>query len=191
MLQLERTPKEARWQALRHEFSCTTDALGLPIDECILEVVVALNACGLPTAASCAGHLDHGEGAPWIMIEPPAVAGLRAQITILQALHTPGQWSPVVEEMVHLAATARTLQQEPRRTLAGHVRQFYQQRVTDQDSRLRLMHREWLGRTELSPSGINRQRRRAPAERAAKLAVYQEEMQAFGAFLKTAYFRQK
>jgi len=45
------------------------DGIGYPIDEGILEAVVALNMIGLHTCQSCEGHLDDGLPYPWIDFE--------------------------------------------------------------------------------------------------------------------------
>lgn len=46
-----------------------TDGQGCPIDEGIVETVVALNLLGLPTCQSCEGHLDDGWPYPWVDFE--------------------------------------------------------------------------------------------------------------------------
>ena len=53
--------KVARW----------TDALGERVDLGIRDAVVALNLTGIPTEASCEGHLDHGKPGPWVEIGVP------------------------------------------------------------------------------------------------------------------------
>lgn len=42
------------------------DGMGCPIDEGILQTVVALNLLGLRTSQSCEGHLDGGLPYPWL-----------------------------------------------------------------------------------------------------------------------------
>lgn len=42
------------------------DGMGCPIDEGVLQTVVALNLLGLRTSQSCEGHLDGGLPYPWL-----------------------------------------------------------------------------------------------------------------------------
>ncbi|MDO8471868.1 MAG: hypothetical protein Q7S64_01785 [bacterium] len=56
-----------KWRA---KLAQTTDALGKPIDAGIFDLVLYLNVLGFHTAQSCAGHVDWGEFAPWVEIEP-------------------------------------------------------------------------------------------------------------------------
>ena len=55
-----------KWQETAAWAQEVTDAIGCPIDAGILDTVIALNALGVHTLASCEGHLDHGIAAPWI-----------------------------------------------------------------------------------------------------------------------------
>jgi hypothetical protein len=57
------TPKEQYWHEVRPRIAQMTDKLGKDVDAEIAEAVVALNALGILTSASCEGHLDHGTGA--------------------------------------------------------------------------------------------------------------------------------
>jgi hypothetical protein len=43
------------------------DALGVPVDEAIEDVVVALRLLGFNTISSCAGHLDRPATGPYVM----------------------------------------------------------------------------------------------------------------------------
>jgi hypothetical protein len=79
------------WKELAEKFSHVTDKIDMPIDEGILETVVALNALDIPTSMSCEGHLDHGLSYPWVDIElhrnqsdPPEIALIRDNIRELQ-----------------------------------------------------------------------------------------------------------
>lgn len=48
------------------------DSQGLPVDEEIKFAIAALMVAGIPTSASCAGHLDSGDPFPWVRIGQPA-----------------------------------------------------------------------------------------------------------------------
>jgi hypothetical protein len=50
------------WKELAEKFSYVTDKIGKPIDEGILETVVAFNVLDITPSMSCEGHLDHGCG---------------------------------------------------------------------------------------------------------------------------------
>jgi hypothetical protein len=56
---------------LRNRLRRVTDGLGAPIDEGILDTVVAMNAVGLRTSQSCQGHRN-GRGTlyPWVEVAP-------------------------------------------------------------------------------------------------------------------------
>lgn len=59
------------WNKLSANADRVRDGLGRRADEGIKEAVVAFNTIGLPTAASCEGHIDHGVPAPWIDVGAP------------------------------------------------------------------------------------------------------------------------
>src|SRR5690242_14200340 len=87
-------PAERMWQVVSEKMRQTTDGLGKGIDPGIFETVVGLNVLGIPTVASCEGHLDRAMAAPWIEIEPPEVQALRQELRAQQELEgvqrTPG-----------------------------------------------------------------------------------------------------
>src|SRR6266702_7167055 len=58
-----------QWDDLVKHFCSVSDRLGMPIDDEIFDTVVALNALGITTTMSCAGHITRDEGDiryPWI-----------------------------------------------------------------------------------------------------------------------------
>lgn len=60
---------DQRWNDLVKHFCSISDRLGMPIDDEIFETVVALNALGITTTMSCAGHITRDEGDiryPWV-----------------------------------------------------------------------------------------------------------------------------
>lgn len=59
------------WDELTEIFSHVTDRIGRSIDKGIFDTVVALNALGIATSASCEGHLDHGLPYPWVDVKEP------------------------------------------------------------------------------------------------------------------------
>lgn len=63
--------------------------IGAPIDPAILEAVVGLNAFGINTEASCAGHLDHGNAHLWIEQALSIASLLRALIVEIDGYDLP------------------------------------------------------------------------------------------------------
>lgn len=61
--------KQEIWDRISDDVDLWVDQLGCPIDSEIKEIVVALNAMGIKTTASCEGHLDHGYAYPWVELE--------------------------------------------------------------------------------------------------------------------------
>ena len=61
--------KDQVWQQTFEQVALTTDALGRRIDIGIMGLVLALNAHGIRTTASCEGHTDHGYSYPWVWID--------------------------------------------------------------------------------------------------------------------------
>lgn len=53
-------------EAIRGKVEQMRDRLGKPVDKKVKKLVVGLNYCGIPTVASCEGHLDHGLPYPWV-----------------------------------------------------------------------------------------------------------------------------
>lgn len=59
----------ANWNDAEAFVRRITDGLGCPIDEGIVETVVAFNLLGLRTCQSCEGHLIDGLPYPWVDLE--------------------------------------------------------------------------------------------------------------------------
>lgn len=108
------TDKRQRWDQLVEALRATTDALGLPIGDGIVEAVVVLNALGLATIASCEGHLDRGEdGAPYPWIEVEATSDPKRTL----------------DEDIQQALLVRA-------RLMDYLERFYTDRVVSLDQRL-------------------------------------------------------
>jgi len=60
--------KQERWNTIVLKVEGFRDQLGKEIDPGIKGTIVALQALGFETHASCEGHLDHGMKAPWVDI---------------------------------------------------------------------------------------------------------------------------
>jgi hypothetical protein len=61
--------KAAKWDQIREDVKLLVDKLGKPVDDGIIETVTAFQALGFSTAASCAGHVEHGCPYPWVDFE--------------------------------------------------------------------------------------------------------------------------
>lgn len=182
------------WQATAEQLSHTTDALGKGIDPGIFEAVVALNALGIPTVASCEGHLERAIAAPWIDVEPPEVLPLRQQLRELQdqegVQRTPGATYLPSEAVTHLRQEIKARQLATRRQLLAALDAFYRDRWVPADRRLIITSREWLGRSRLECQGTDFQEVAEPATRQQKLVEYQQEMWAFTTHLRARYDEQ-
>lgn len=58
--------KRKVWDAQAAEVDAYTDGLGQPVDEGVKDLVIVCNLLGLPTDASCEGHIGWGTGAPYV-----------------------------------------------------------------------------------------------------------------------------
>lgn len=59
------------YEDVAREVESLKDDLGLPIDDGIKKIVIALRLWGFPTDASCEGHLSDGLPYPWVEIYAP------------------------------------------------------------------------------------------------------------------------
>lgn len=188
--------KEAQWVQMVEHCRRVVDKLGQPIDEGILETVVALNLLGIHTIASCEGHLAYGAYAPWIDIQTPGVK--EAQKLVSDAFKDcdeqveAGKLSPI--ELGQLYAHARQLDQQTeekylaeRNKLMEYLAHFYMNRHSPHDRMLTIQHRPASARLE--SQGAYFQRVASDERRAQKLPEYQEEMREFTVFLKELFLR--
>lgn len=67
--------KDQVWERVFDRVARTADGLGRRIDLGVMGLVLALNASGVRTTASCEGHMDHGHPFPWVWV-PSADSGL-------------------------------------------------------------------------------------------------------------------
>jgi hypothetical protein len=174
------------WDATAEKFRKVTDRIGRPIDDGIFDTVVALNALGITTSASCEGHLDHGLSHPWIDV----------QLSELTDFYTPemAQMSEDIRKMrVRLCESytpeMRQLQEEWERMRSGErlklfsmLADFYKDRVVSYD---RMITFSVLGR--IRSQGGDYLSLLPEDERALRMKDYQQEMRAFTEFLKSIY----
>jgi hypothetical protein len=176
------TSKNQEWEKLEREFKRTVDRLGKHIDAGILDTVVALNANGINTTASCEGHLDWGAPYPWVDVDSsdPRIAEIDQQIAILLSEGKKPETEQLYLEIAHL-----NYQEELK--LGSVLEAFYQHHPIVYDRHIIFIH-DIRGGCRIQSLGADTQEFRTPDDQALKLAEYQAEMQAFTDFLKGCFF---
>jgi len=189
--------KQLRWQEVQQQFSQTTDRLGMPIDGGIFETVVCLNILGIVTRQSCEGHLGRARPAPWVTFTTPGVSDLykEAAAAHKQARDASKERSYSYEELTQLFAPAHQLREEAdakhavdQQKVIDYLTQFYAERHVPYDCML-IVYSDIAGISTLESQGAPLQVLQPPEVKAQKLLEYQQEMQAFAAFLKHCYFQ--
>lgn len=190
MIQETSRAQQEHWRALTREYTHITDEYGTSIDPGILEVVIACNAFGIHTVASCEGHLQHGPAYPWLHIGASGVDDLRAQLHLSLENSHEGLAKSVVpfsDETKRLRLALRQAHAQEEGKLRNALEQFYAQHPCRYDRHLIIAH-TLVGECSLFPSGGELQVLRSPSLRQEKLEEYRQEMAAFGAFLKQHFF---
>lgn len=191
------THKQQEWEQVAEKFAHATDGIGMGIDAGILGTVIALNALGIETSASCEGHLDHGVGAPWIDIEVISayeevrhVAQMftHADAARKQQALPDAEIDVLFEEAWREQKRVKAIYLEQRAKLMKYLASFYATRRVPYDQMLVIHPRDTAGRARLESLGADFQNSAPLGERTQKLKEYQKEMQEFTAFLKHIYF---
>src|SRR5712691_10998173 len=151
------------WNEAISETAQLSDALGRRVDELIAPVVAALRAHGIPTTASCQGHLKWGLPFPWVEVcaqlpqLPPedAEESLRKQNLALRAL------------------------------LLTHLAEFYSQRASVPFDTILCLRPYVMRQFRIQSTGAETLTLAPPHWRQAKLTEYRAEMTSFGQFLRT------
>ncbi|GCE29590.1 hypothetical protein KDA_50740 [Dictyobacter alpinus] len=208
---------DQHWDDLVHQFCAVSDGLGMPIDDEIFEMVVALNALGITTTMSCAGHITRDDGDvryPWVdfSASDATIQHLDAEE---QKLHKKAmKWQKKLtrvrkkdvaraerracEEKSHAAWHAyhalghqqRKLQVPLRQQVVAYLVQFYDGRNVPFDRRLTL--RVLSTNTRIESQGAADFHLCEPRDRQVqKLAEYRDEMRDFTEFLKKIYISQR
>jgi hypothetical protein len=166
-----------------------TDRLGYPIDEGIVEMVVALNVCGLPTSQSCAGHLDRGHPYPWIDFqteECPAWYEQAQEDVCREGLNAEEEEAAVAHLMALVAAYHHKDHLYTR--LEALLDTFYESRP-DSEWRV-IVHCMRPGYYRMCSACGYTEDEWPENARAENLARAQAEMQAFTMFLKQLWLHQ-
>jgi len=208
---------DQHWDDLVKQFCSISDRLGMPIDDEIFDTVIALNALGITTTMSCAGHITRDEGDiryPWVDFATSDTTiedlkkkqedlhkkadQLQSKLTRLRKknadsvrLQSLMKKSQAAWRAYHsLGYKLRKLQVPMRRKMIAYLVQFYDQRSAPFDRRLTL--RVISSHTRLESQGTADFYLCEPREvQLQKLADYRDEMRAFTEFLKTIYFSQR
>jgi hypothetical protein len=188
--------KEKLWQEIADRASRITDKLGMPIDQGILDTVIVLNALDITTKQSCEGHVDRAVCAPWIFFTTPGIDELNKQVSQAQEQamqaskerkHTHAELIKLFEPSHQLRHQADSKHAEDQQKVLAFLDAFYANRHAPQDKRL-IVYSRSPGTSTLESQGARCQSIDSPEARAQKLKEYQEEMQAFTAFLKAIFF---
>jgi hypothetical protein len=113
------------WQQAKQETARITDALGMPIDTGILEMVTILRLMGFTTTSSCQGHVSRFLTEPYVRVESPAG---RNYAQLAQELPDATKRNPAYARL-RKTAVQHTLREAQR--LTGYLDEFYRDRDTD------------------------------------------------------------
>lgn len=183
--------KNQVWEDLEKYFARVIDRCGTKIDPGIMNAVIACNAVGINTTASCEGHLDWGCAHPWIRAGVTGIDDLEEELH--QALKasqnaTEDNRERLCDEYYAIAARVQKIHVQEELKLTKYLDAFYKQHEMHYDSHL-IIDRTISGECILQSHGADLQGIREPDEKAKKLKEYQAEMQAFAEFLKQEFFK--
>lgn len=197
--------KIENWQTLEKEVDTWTDALGMPIDPKIKDIVIVLNLLGFKTEQSCQGHIDHGRAYPWVafLVENRennekieifdriklAEEKLEEQfpnLTLNEIRRTQPteELSSLYSELHKISDKIEINEKKQLKPIKDLLNRFYRQHKIDLDSVILLQDRIY----EIYSYGGDWQIIRDPEEKLVKLKKYQDEMEAFTTFLVHYYF---
>lgn len=187
-----REAREENWQRMSEYFDEVSAGQKIPIEDGVRDAVIGLNIHGVITNASDEGHAERLHAAPWIqftMSDDEDLHKLAIELDIeADMLHAHDPNDPklarIAEEASrrnreYEAGKAKVFQQ-----VGALLSEFYQGRtINNWNSVLKINGFE---RT-ITPNGALIQPSLDEEQRRRNLEEYQEEMQAFGAFLKLRY----
>lgn len=176
--------KEKLWQEKSKEIDIITDRLGMPIDEGIKEMVIALQLLGINTTASHEGKLDR-HPIPYIDIESsdPEKDILEEKSDEL----FDSDRNKNEEELNIIDKKILRLNLEERKKIIILLEEFYQNRKVPFESRLGL-HVGARGKMRLQSQGADFQEIEEDEKiKAERLKAFQDEMNAFKDFLKQKF----
>ncbi|HEU5383148.1 MAG TPA: hypothetical protein VFV38_47720 [Ktedonobacteraceae bacterium] len=180
------------WEGAKDFARHLTDRLGCPIDEGILETVIALNLLGFPTAQSCEGHLDRKYPSPWIdfFIEDCPEWYNQAQAESCREGLSAEEEEAAVDRLMALVDEYHHKDHLYTR-LSALLDAFYEVRTDSPEDWRIILHCIHPGYYRMIPDCGYTADEWPQHERAENLARAQAEMQAFTVFLKQRFFAQR
>jgi len=186
------------WREVTRRLRAVTDGNGMPIDAGIVKTCVILNVLGFTTQMSCEGHLDHSLPYPWVrLISVEAEAFYAHARACTERASVLGQEPATYAEAVQRQAIldeARMWREQAWRALAAdgsrlfaYMQQFYEMHLAAQDRQLILITDVSLGYVQIASQGGPLLLAMPEESRPPLLLAYQQEMQAFTAFLVDRY----
>jgi len=187
-----------KWREVTRRLRDVTDGNGMPIDPGISETCVILNVLDFRTEMSCEGHLDHGLPYPWVrLISVDAEASYEQATACTKSAGILGQEPASYEEAVQQQALldeARMWREQAWHALASegtrlfaYLQQFHETHHATQERQLVLITDVSLGYLQIASQGGPLLLAMSAGSRAPLLSTYQQEMQAFTAFLIDCY----
>ncbi len=171
--------KLQKWNDIVASVDKITDRLEMPVDEKIKPVVVGLMALGFKTVNSCEGHLDYGRAHPAVDIETDYLA--RPWGDGPPPKDPPSAW-------VDYCRDARAFIRPTVKRAFDLLEEFYKDRDVHHDARIVVFSGGISGMTIENGYGQITQWL-SDSGQAERLKEYQEEMLAFGEFLKNKFFQ--
>lgn len=183
---IEQSPlleKEIKWKNVEKEVdNIKNESIhGLGIDPKIRRTVIALNVFGIDTIMSCEGHLDRGQGVPYVEISAHGTAQMRldSDNAYVQQRHA---------EYERLKERSISINKKLLNKLQNYLDEFYKDRDVKQDCRL-IAEMNSYGVIRLKNFGEQSEQEADSSERLANLTVFQGEMEKFGKFLEDKFFK--
>ncbi len=166
-----------QWNMTKTDVLRMVDKLGRPLDDEIVDTVVALQMLGIHTTASCSGHIDRVTGGPYVVFSAPEANPLEeAYLKIAR---------PADPEYKSLRNRAVHLNLKERQRLFPPLEEFYVNRPVKYMNRL-IITRVGPEGSKLKCQGAEMSHLLDDQGRQSLLAEHQAEMRAF-----TDYLRQR
>lgn len=182
----------ASWEEARAFAGRIADRLGCPIDDGILETVVALNILGFRTCQSCEGHLEGGLPYPWIDFETGECPAWyeQAQKDVCREGQSAEEEEAAINRLMEQFAEYHHPDHLYTR-LTALLDTFYESKADVPEDWRIILHCMQPGYYRLCSAYGYAADEWPETARAANLARGQVEMQAFTTFLKQQIFMQR
>jgi hypothetical protein len=166
-----------KWEAKKHEVMKLTDKLGMPLDDTIVDTVVALQLVGINTNMSCGGHVDRNTAGPYIMFADPVAD--KMEFTYRTTL------TPKDDEYKRQRIVARDLNLHERQKLLLHLDAFYSDRRVPYTTRLIVSSVGGAEMSRLQCQGAELVHILSAEESKQILRHFQDEFRAFTDYLRS------